>query len=186
MTTSQRIFNVLFARNEQLAAPAFISLLNFIATMFQKVRVQILVILLWALLIGFSIHSFPLLKEGFEQSRVCRKGQEVQKYFDAEDAYFRVMNYRIHVVITDGGTDNGNISVPVNNGSSLNYANASDKGQGQIQKLLSDLRELPLMTKDLALSENWLQAYLQYYRKSYGREYNTTENFVPDLRKFLR
>jgi len=82
------------------------------------------------------------LREGLERNRLARYGSQVAMYFEAEDEYFRVMNYRIHVVIT---------------GANLNYGDANV--QEGILQLLDNINSLPLTSDNKDLNEDWLAAY---------------------------
>ena len=81
---------------------------------------RILVLLGWIASIVFSCFHLQFIKEGLEQSRIgkdiiltkfpsdnfifhfqARKNTTTFNYFHAEDAYFRNLNYRVHVVINE-------------------------------------------------------------------------------------
>ena len=96
------------------------------------------------------------MKEGLQTNRLTRYGSQTNKYFKAEDVYFRVMNYRIHVVIT---------------GDNMDYGDA--KVQDRILKLLDDITNLPLISGEKALREDFLSLYRKRCKKRRRSNFKT-------------
>jgi hypothetical protein len=108
------------------------------------------------------------MKEGLQQSRIARYNGPISDYFNVEDRYFRNMPYRIQIVISQPDLD---YSLP--------------EVQENIEMLLKNVQNHPLMSEDPDLTESWLEPYLKsefYHRLS---SLDKSVDFVPNLRQFL-
>ena len=97
--------------------------------------------------------------------------KDISPCFKAEDQFFRVMNHRITVVITNSQWNNDSID--------FGDANIQD----DILELIEKFQALPLISDDEELSENWLKAFLDY-----KKSFNVKERggFARTLSRFFR
>ena len=146
--------------------PLIMFFLKLVVRCLQNNWIRIFILVIWVIttiICGFMI---PQMKEGLELGRIGRYDSIVSKYYQAEDDYFRVLNFRIHVAITDANLDYGD-----------------SKTQERIQKLLKDFQDLPLISDDEELNqENWLDFYSMYKK---GHSINDNGVFTKKLSKAL-
>ena len=140
-------------------------IMDLLTAVLQNTWIRLFILTVWVCLTIFCSFQITEMKEGLERNRVTRYGSQADKYFKAEDEYFRVMNYRIHVVIT---------------GDNLDYGDA--KVQESILKLLEDINNLPLISDEKALKEDWLSMYLKRCKKR--RNINFKTNLLTCLRRY--
>lgn len=116
-------------------------MINLLIRFLQKPWIRILILIVWVGVTIFCSVKITYMREGLERNRITRYGSQAAMYFEAEDKYFRVMNFRIHVVIA---------------GDNLDYGN--EKVQEGIMQLLDDITDLPLTSNKTDLKEDWLAA----------------------------
>ncbi len=124
-------------------------------------KFQIFIAFAWIGSVIFCGFQISQMKEGLELSRAARFDSNTGRFFRLQDEHFRRMNFRIQVVITED-LDYGDIKV-----------------QHGIEKLLKQFLDLPLISNDTDLVEDWLKAYKSY-------DGYDPDNFNQGLSSFLR
>ena len=142
---------------------------RFLANSLMKKWVQILILISWLSLTGFCAYKISEIKEGFESIRITRTNSKMANYLEIENEFFRKLNYRIHAVITDENLDFTNQTVTE-----------------EVLKLVQNVYDLPLMSENRNLSENWLQAFLDFIEDRELTFPVNSNEFNHEVKRFFR
>ena len=129
---------------------------------------KIVILLMFALYLGFSGIGIYNMKEGLQLSNLAMEDSHVVPHFDVNDKYFRDFTYRLQVVIPG----------------QLEYHNKTV--QQQLFKLLDSLEASPYISNNADFRQFWLPEFLAVAEENFILfNITTKEQFMEKLGLFL-